>query len=85
MIRPLTAILALTLAIPAHAQAIADKVVAAARAPFTVATLTLQVGACVGVAFGTETTTDWQELVAHADAMLYRAKAEGRGRHAGIA
>lgn len=67
-----------------HAQAIADKVVAAAREPFTVGALTLQVGACVGVAFGTETTTNWQELVAHADAMLYRAKAAGRGQHAGI-
>lgn len=68
----------------AHAQAVAEKVVAAAQTPFDVANRTVQVGASVGIAFGAEATTGWRDLVARADAMLYQAKADGRGRHAGI-
>jgi diguanylate cyclase (GGDEF)-like protein/PAS domain S-box-containing protein len=69
----------------AHAHTIADKVIAAASMPFEVGALTLHVGASVGVAFGGDAGVDWQELVARADAMLYQAKASGRGRHAGAA
>lgn len=67
----------------AHAHAIADKVIAAAGMPFEVGALTLHVGASVGVAFGADTAIEWEELVARADAMLYQAKASGRGRQAG--
>ena len=67
----------------AHGQAVADKVVAAAQAPFEVGALTLHVGASVGIAVGTDPAVGWRDLVARADVMLYRAKAEGRGRHAG--
>lgn len=68
----------------AHAQVIAEKVVAAAHTPFEVGSLTLHVGASVGIAFGTDGTSGWRDLVARADAMLYKAKAGGKGRHAGI-
>jgi diguanylate cyclase (GGDEF)-like protein/PAS domain S-box-containing protein len=69
----------------AHAHAIADKVIAAAGMPFEVGALSLQVGASVGVAFGAGAAVEWEELVARADAMLYQAKASGRGRQAGTA
>jgi diguanylate cyclase (GGDEF)-like protein/PAS domain S-box-containing protein len=65
----------------ASAQAVAQKIVAAAQAPFQVQGLTLQVSASVGVAMGTATEEGWSALVARADAMLYRAKAGGRGRY----
>ncbi|HET7793723.1 MAG TPA: PAS domain-containing protein, partial [Rhizobacter sp.] len=67
---------------PAHADAVADKVVSAARAPFTVGELTLHIGASVGVAFGDVGPAGWRELLERADTRLYQAKAEGRGRYA---
>jgi diguanylate cyclase (GGDEF)-like protein/PAS domain S-box-containing protein len=66
-----------------HAQRIADKVIAAAAAPFEVDTLQLRIGASVGVAIGVDAQNDWRELVARADTLLYRAKQSGRGRQAG--
>ena len=68
---------------PVHAQAVAEKVVAAAGMPFEVGALVLQVGASVGVAAGADSSGGWRDLVARADAMLYQAKAGGRGRQAG--
>ena len=62
---------------------VADKVVAAASTPFRVGPLTLEIGASVGVAFGASPDTGWSGLVQRADSNLYRAKHEGRGRHAG--
>ena len=67
----------------AHAQSVADKVIQAAQAPFVVGPRRLDVGASVGIAFGAEPDTGWGELIERADAQLYRAKAAGRGRHAG--
>lgn len=67
---------------PAQAMRVADKVLAAARAPFELDGCTLAVSASVGVALGLQPQAGWRELVARADAMLYRAKAEGRGRAA---
>lgn len=58
----------------------ADKVVAAAATPFQVGTLTLHIGASVGVAFGASPGTGPAELVRRADTNLYRAKHAGRGR-----
>ena len=66
----------------AHAENVAAKIVAAAAEPFTVGALELAVGASVGVSFQTGTGGGWQGLVEHADGMLYRAKAAGRGTYA---
>jgi diguanylate cyclase (GGDEF)-like protein/PAS domain S-box-containing protein len=66
-----------------HAQRIADKVIAAAGAPFEIDALPLRIGASVGVAIGVDAQSGWRELVARADSLLYRAKQSGRGRQAG--
>jgi diguanylate cyclase (GGDEF)-like protein/PAS domain S-box-containing protein len=63
-------------------QTVADKVVHAAHQPFEVGPLRLQIGASVGTALGLCAVGGWDELLARADAMLYRAKSEGRGRAA---
>lgn len=65
-----------------QALAVADKLLAAAREPFVLDDCTLQVTASIGVALGLKPQAGWRELVGRADAMLYRAKAEGRGRAA---
>jgi PleD family two-component response regulator len=43
----------------------------------------VNIGASVGVAYGCDPALGWHDLVARADAMLYRAKESGRGRQAG--
>lgn len=63
-------------------QAVADKVLQVAHQPFHVGALHLQIGASVGMALGLDTSGGWDGLLARADAMLYRAKSEGRGRAA---
>ncbi len=65
-----------------HAQAVADKIVAAAHAPFQVGALSLHIGASVGIALGADAQRGWRDLLARADALLYEAKAAGRGRTA---
>ncbi|WP_077002287.1 diguanylate cyclase domain-containing protein [Variovorax sp. KK3] len=63
--------------------AMADRVVQAAHEPFELAGgLRLHIGASVGIALGADAPPGWPALIAHADRMLYRAKAAGRGRHA---
>ena len=64
----------------ANADHVARKVVAAAQQPFELGSITVNIGASVGVAWGTGDSEGWQGLVARADAMLYRAKQGGRGR-----
>lgn len=66
-----------------HAQAVADKVIAAANTPFHVGALLLQIGASVGVALGSDAGAGWRALIERADARLLSAKAAGRGRQAG--
>jgi diguanylate cyclase (GGDEF)-like protein len=68
----------------ANASMVADKVIAAAHAPFAVAEHVLHIGASVGVAFGADAEAGWPDLVKRADAMLYEAKNTGRGRQAGV-
>lgn len=68
----------------AHAQSVADKVIASAQAAFEVDGRALHIGASVGVAFGADSAVGWRDLVARADARLYQAKESGRGRHAGM-
>lgn len=63
-----------------NADAVADKVVEAARAPFQVGELMLEIGASVGVAFDASDAHGWKGLVQRADAAVYQAKAAGRGR-----
>ena len=67
-----------------HAQAAGEKAIAAACAPFQVDGRTITIGASVGVAFAADPAKGWQELVARADAQLYRAKQAGRGQQAGV-
>lgn len=68
----------------AHAQAVADKVLAAASAPFAIGGLQLSVGACVGVAFSSAVGPAWRELLTQADMQLLAAKASGKGRQFGV-
>lgn len=68
---------------PGHAHAVADKVIAAAAAPFQVGGLALEIGASIGVALGNAHRTGWGALVERADTNLYRAKQSGRGRQSG--
>lgn len=63
-----------------NADAVADKVVAAAGTPFRIGQLELRIGASVGVAMAGN--DGWDGLVQRADAAVYRAKAAGRGQRA---
>lgn len=63
-----------------QAEAVADKVLAAAATPFEVDGVDLVVGASLGVAFGGDEPGSGQSLLARADTHLLRAKREGRGR-----
>lgn len=62
----------------AQAQRVADKVRAAASEPFAIDGAALCVTASVGMAVGLDTSVGWRDLVARADAMMYRAKTGGR-------
>jgi diguanylate cyclase (GGDEF)-like protein/PAS domain S-box-containing protein len=64
----------------AKAQALADKVLAAAGQPFDAGGHRVSIGASVGVAFGNLQRTPWAELLRKADERLLAAKAAGRGR-----
>ena len=70
----------------AQAERVARQVVDAALRPFVLpdhpGLPPLQVGASVGGAVGMAVRGGWPALLARADRMLYRAKAEGRGRFA---
>jgi diguanylate cyclase (GGDEF)-like protein/PAS domain S-box-containing protein len=64
----------------ANAEQVAEKVLAAAQAPFRIDALEVQVGASIGIAVrhGSE---NGAALVERADGMLYLAKQAGRGRY----
>jgi diguanylate cyclase (GGDEF)-like protein/PAS domain S-box-containing protein len=66
----------------AQALLVADKILAAASEPFEIDGCVLAVTTSIGIAFGLKQEAGWRELVARADALLYRAKATGRGRAA---
>jgi diguanylate cyclase (GGDEF)-like protein/PAS domain S-box-containing protein len=65
---------------PDSAAVVADKIVEMARQPIMAGERRLNIGASVGVACNAEAAGGWKGLVARADAMVYRAKALGRGR-----
>ncbi|MEJ6000707.1 diguanylate cyclase domain-containing protein [Paucibacter soli] len=71
------------LAHTADAQRIADKLVQALGQPFTLGKLQLQIGASVGFCVVQAGQAEMDGLVARADAALYQAKREGRGRAQG--
>jgi GGDEF domain-containing protein len=60
---------------------VAEKIVQLTRQPMAIDGHQLEIGASVGVAFDADSAGGWSELVAAADAMAYRAKADGRGRY----
>lgn len=60
-----------------HAQAIADKVVAAARQPFEIRSKQLEICARVGAAWGVGSGRSWTALLAEADAVAFRGKEPG--------
>ncbi len=66
----------------AHAEAIAEKVVATAAQAIEVDALVIRIGASVGIACQVSHDGGAQGLIAHADDMLYKAKASGRGTFA---
>ena len=69
----------------AAAQAVADKIVEAAHTPYMVGPLELRIHASIGVAYTVDPAGGAKDLLARADAMLYRAKQAGRGRQVGDA
>lgn len=64
----------------AHAVSVADKLIEAARGPFHFGDSRIETGASIGLAFGQAGEDSGSELLARADAQLYRAKQAGRGR-----
>ncbi len=68
---------------PAHAEAVAGKILEAAHTPFEVGDLRLSVGASAGLALGTDMGQGWSDLMARADEKLYLAKRSGRGQFKG--
>ena len=59
----------------------ANKVLAALKAPFTIGTHILQIGASIGIASSPQDSTNPVTLMQCADNAMYRAKAEGGQRH----
>ena len=64
------------------AEDIADRLVSALEAPFTIAGREMSVHASVGIAFGTPGATTADELLRNADVAMYSAKHGGKRRHA---
>ena len=63
-----------------HCMMVADKILQAAQAEFAVDDMSLKIDASVGIAFGAGDAEGLSGLIKRADAMLYQAKAAGRGR-----
>ncbi|GAA2716593.1 GGDEF domain-containing protein [Actinoplanes palleronii] len=64
----------------ADATVIADRIVARLAEPFELMEHTVQIGASVGVAVRVRENGDAAELLGRADAAMYRAKHDGKGR-----
>jgi diguanylate cyclase (GGDEF)-like protein len=65
----------------ADASAAATRLLAALERPIDLAGLSVTVGASIGVAVDTHDTTSVDDLLGQADIAMYRAKAQGKGRH----
>ncbi|WP_342165460.1 putative bifunctional diguanylate cyclase/phosphodiesterase [Methylobacterium sp. SD21] len=66
---------------PLVAVATAEAIVCAMAEPFLIGDRALRLGASVGIAVGPAHGDDTEALLTCADAALYRAKADGRGRY----
>lgn len=64
-----------------HAVEVAERILATLNQPIVVADMTVGVGASIGIAVDTPTTTGVDDLLGDADIAMYRAKALGKGRH----
>jgi diguanylate cyclase (GGDEF)-like protein len=64
----------------ATAEAVADKVLAAASLAFDIEGRSVRVSASIGVALMAQADVGLRDLLSRADGLLYRAKAAGRGR-----
>jgi diguanylate cyclase (GGDEF)-like protein len=64
------------------AEGVAERLVSALEAPFTIAGREMSVHASVGIAFGIPHVTTSDELLRNADVAMYSAKHEGKRRHA---
>ena len=65
-----------------EATAMAERVAAVLRRPIELEGRSLAVGVSIGVALASETDGDADALLSHADAAMYTAKANGKGRYA---
>jgi diguanylate cyclase (GGDEF)-like protein len=65
---------------PDSVEVVAGKVVSALGQAFSVRSLTLFVGASVGVTMFPDSGDTYESVVSRADSAMYQAKAEGRGR-----
>lgn len=63
------------------AQARVEALLAAISVPFMFAGKTINIGASIGISVAPQHGTQPEELLGAADLALYRAKAEGKGRH----
>jgi diguanylate cyclase (GGDEF)-like protein len=66
---------------PSDAAALAEKVLHALGEPFALDGNDVRTGASIGIAVYEPDVKDGEQLLAHADVALYRAKAEGRGTY----
>lgn len=64
-----------------HARDLADHLVRRLRQPFEIGGRRLTIGASIGVAVEAATTASLESLLHRADALLYDAKAGGKGRY----
>lgn len=64
---------------PGSAEAVADKILAAARAPVQANGTAIQISTSIGIAYARGPVTA-EALLEQADAALYSAKKAGRGR-----
>ncbi len=74
------AVLVTNLAEPGLAGRLADRILAALRAPITIDGKTMTVSATIGIACAPKSGTTYDALLSHADAAMYQAKLEGRDR-----
>ena len=73
--------LAEELASPAQAEEVAERLLGVLAKPFSLAGTKVQQHASIGAVVLEGTGKDWTELIGDADAALYEAKRQGKGRH----